>query len=48
MHLWVTEENERARRFYEQRNRRQGRRDQLGPFPPYPVLLGYTLSLEAS
>jgi diamine N-acetyltransferase len=42
-HLWVLEENARARRFYERRGWRENGRTRVVPFPPNPVDVGYTL-----
>jgi GNAT superfamily N-acetyltransferase len=42
-HLWVLEDNTRARRFYEQRGWRENGRTRVVPFPPNPLDVGYTL-----
>jgi len=42
-HLWVLEDNTRARRFYEQRRWRENGRTRVVPFPPNPLDVGYTL-----
>jgi GNAT superfamily N-acetyltransferase len=42
-HLWVLEENPRARRFYERRGWRENGRRRVVPFPPNPLDVGYTL-----
>jgi GNAT superfamily N-acetyltransferase len=42
-HLWVLEENARARRFYERRGWRENGRTRVVPFPPNPLDVGYTL-----
>jgi diamine N-acetyltransferase len=42
-HLWVLEENPRARRFYERRGWRENGRTRVVPFPPNPLDVGYTL-----
>jgi RimJ/RimL family protein N-acetyltransferase len=46
-HLWVLEENGRARRFYERRGWRENGHTRVVPFPPNPLDVGYTLSLES-
>jgi GNAT superfamily N-acetyltransferase len=43
IHLWVLEENARARRFYERRGWRENGRTRVVPFPPNPLDVGYTL-----
>jgi putative acetyltransferase len=43
IHLWVLEENVRARRFYERRGWRENGRTRVVPFPPNPLDIGYTL-----
>jgi GNAT superfamily N-acetyltransferase len=40
--LWVMEQNERARRFYEKHGWRPDGRTRIVPFPPHPVSLGYS------
>ncbi len=42
-HLWVLEENARARRFYERRGWQGNGRTRVVPFPPNPLDVGYTL-----
>jgi GNAT superfamily N-acetyltransferase len=42
-HLWVLEENARARRFYERRGWRENGDTRVVPFPPNPLDVGYTL-----
>jgi GNAT superfamily N-acetyltransferase len=42
-HLWVLEENARARRFYERRGWRENRQTRVVPFPPNPLDVGHTL-----
>ncbi|HET7855393.1 MAG TPA: GNAT family N-acetyltransferase [Gaiellaceae bacterium] len=42
-HLWVLEENTRARRFYERRGWRENGTTRVVPFPPNPLDVGYTL-----
>lgn len=44
-HLWVLEENARARRFYENRGWRLNGETRVVPFPPYPIDVGYTREL---
>jgi GNAT superfamily N-acetyltransferase len=44
--LWVLEANTRARAFYERRGWRLDGRERVVPFPPHPLDVGYTLSLE--
>jgi len=46
VHLWVLEQNEVARRFYEHRGWRLDGRERLVPFPPHPLDVGYTLPLR--
>jgi diamine N-acetyltransferase len=43
IHLWVLEENARARRFYERRGWHENGRTRVVPFPPNPLDVGYTL-----
>ena len=43
IHLWVLEENARARRFYERRAWQENGRTRVVPFPPNPLDVGYTL-----
>jgi diamine N-acetyltransferase len=42
-HLWVLEENARARRFYERRGWRENGQTRVVAFPPNPLDVGYTL-----
>ena len=42
-HLWVLEDNARARRFYERRGWQEDGRTRVVQFPPYPLDIGYTL-----
>jgi GNAT superfamily N-acetyltransferase len=44
-HLWVLEENEQARRFYERRGWRQNETTRVVPYPPHPLDVGYTREL---
>ncbi len=44
-HLWVLEENSRARRFYEKRGWRLTGQWKWTPFPPQPKLLQYRIEL---
>jgi diamine N-acetyltransferase len=44
-HLWVLEENHRARRFYERRGWRPNGTTRVVPFPPNPLDVGYTIEL---
>jgi GNAT superfamily N-acetyltransferase len=46
-HLWVLEENPRARRFYEQRGWQLNGETRVVPFPPNPIDVGYTLVIGA-
>lgn len=43
--LWVLDENQRARRFYEKRGWRRDGQERLSTFPPHPLALGYSKSL---
>jgi GNAT superfamily N-acetyltransferase len=45
-HLWVLEQNARARRFYERRGWRENGTTRVVPFPPNPIDVGYTLALH--
>jgi GNAT superfamily N-acetyltransferase len=45
-HLWVLEENHRARRFYERRGWRLNERTRVVPYPPNPIDVSYTIDLE--
>ena len=42
-HLWVLEENARARRFYERRGWRENGETRAVEYPPNPMDVGYTL-----
>jgi len=42
-HLWVLEENARARRFYERRGWRENGRTRVVEYPPNPLDIGYSL-----
>lgn len=42
-HLWVLEENGRARRFYERRGWRENGETRVVEYPPNPLDVGYTL-----
>jgi GNAT superfamily N-acetyltransferase len=44
-HLWVLEENHRARRFYERRGWHENGTTRVVPFPPDPIDVGYTIEL---
>src|SRR5439155_23733097 len=44
-HLWVLEDNQRARRFYERRGWHGNGTTRVVPFPPNPVDVGYTIEL---
>ena len=44
-HLWVLEENHRARRFYERRGWHENGQTRVVPYPPNPLDVGYTLEL---
>ena len=43
--LWVLEDNERARRFYERRGWRRDGSERVVPYPPHPLDIGYTKQL---
>jgi GNAT superfamily N-acetyltransferase len=47
-HLWVLEDNERARRFYEVLGWRENGDTRVVPFPPNPIDVGYTIELETT
>jgi GNAT superfamily N-acetyltransferase len=42
-HLWVLEDNARARRFYERRGWQENGETRVVEFPPNPLDVGYTL-----
>jgi RimJ/RimL family protein N-acetyltransferase len=42
-HLWVLEQNARARRFYERRGWRENGETRVVEYPPNPLDIGYTL-----
>ena len=42
-HLWVLEDNARARRFYERRGWEENGETRVVEFPPNPLDVGYTL-----
>jgi GNAT superfamily N-acetyltransferase len=42
-HLWVLEDNTRARRFYERRGWQENGETRVVEFPPNPLDVGYTL-----
>ena len=42
-HLWVLEDNRRARRFYERRGWRENGTTRVVEFPPNPLDIGYSL-----
>ena len=44
-HLWVLEENHRARRFYERRGWRPSGETRVVEYPPHPLDVGYSLVL---
>jgi GNAT superfamily N-acetyltransferase len=44
-HLWVLEENTRARRFYERLGWAENGDTRVVPFPPHPTDVGYSISL---
>jgi putative acetyltransferase len=44
-HLWVLEDNHRARQFYERRGWRENGQTRVVPFPPNPLDVGYTIRL---
>lgn len=44
-HLWVLEQNMRARRFYEKRGWRLNGETRIVPFPPHPTDVGYSTEL---
>jgi putative acetyltransferase len=46
-HLWVLEQNDQARAFYEHRGWRHDGERQPSDYPPHPPVLRYTLDLGA-
>jgi GNAT superfamily N-acetyltransferase len=44
-HLWVLEENARARRFYERLGWQENGETRVVPFPPHPTDVGYSIEL---
>ena len=44
-HLWVLEDNGRARRFYERLGWIENGTSRVVPFPPNPIDLGYSMTL---
>jgi GNAT superfamily N-acetyltransferase len=42
-HLWVLEDNARARRFYERRGWRENGQTRVVEYPPNPLDIGYSL-----
>jgi GNAT superfamily N-acetyltransferase len=46
-HLWVLEDNPRARRFYERLGWRLNERTRVVPYPPNPLDVSYTIELES-
>ena len=45
-HLWVLDDNRRARRFYERLGWRLNERTRVVPYPPNPLDVSYTIALE--
>ncbi len=45
-HLWVLDDNRRARRFYERLGWRLNERTRVVPYPPNPLDVSYTIDLE--
>ena len=45
-HLWVLDDNRRARRFYERLGWRLDERTRVVPYPPNPLDVSYTIDLE--
>ena len=46
-HLWVLDDNRRARRFYERLGWRLNERTRVVPYPPNPLDVSYTIDLES-
>lgn len=44
-HLWVLEDNDRARQFYERLGWAENGTSRVVPFPPNPIDVGYTIAL---
>jgi putative acetyltransferase len=44
-HLWVLEQNDRARRFYERRGWRRDGTERVVPYAPKPIEVGYSRRL---
>jgi putative acetyltransferase len=44
-HLWVLEDNDRARRFYERLGWVENGSSRVVPFPPKPIDVGYSITL---
>ena len=44
-HLWVLEQNDRARRWYERLGWHEDGRTRVVPFPPNPLDVGYSIRL---
>jgi putative acetyltransferase len=44
-HLWVLEDNDRARQFYERLGWAGNGTSRMVPFPPNPIDVGYTIAL---
>jgi ribosomal protein S18 acetylase RimI-like enzyme len=45
-HLWVLEDNPRARRFYERMGWRLNDRTRVVEYPPHPIDVSYSIELE--
>ena len=45
-HLWVLDDNRRARRFYERLGWRLNDQTRVVPYPPNPLDVSYTIELE--
>jgi GNAT superfamily N-acetyltransferase len=45
--LWCLADNPRARRFYEKHGWRLNGSEQVVPFPPHPLEVGYSIDLRA-
>jgi GNAT superfamily N-acetyltransferase len=44
-HLWVLEDNDRARQFYERLGWAENGTSRVVPFPPNPIDVGYSIAL---